>query len=318
MVKKREIVNLPCGGIASFCKFPICTNLEKINSNIAVIGIPWDSGTGYRPGSRLGPRTIREYSVRYSFRERGVKQGGYWDLDENKRFLEKITFCDCGDVDVLYLDVNETFERITEDITTILSNGVFPVVLGGDHSITFPVVRAYEGINSELNLIHFDAHLDYTDSVLGVKLASGSPIKRCSELGFIKEIVTFGVRGLRTIEGAYRDSLKRNNKIISANQILFGEKEDIFSKIPSGKAYVTIDIDVLDPSIAPGTCSPEFGGINYLHLKLLLKEVANKCDVIGMDMVEVNPSFDDNSGSTALIATQTILEFLGVIFDKKE
>jgi len=313
---RQGSVNLSCGGIASFCKFPICPNLDDLKSDVAILGIPWDSGTGYRPGSRLGPRSVRNYSVRFAFGERGVKKSGYWDITEKRRYLENISFSDCGDVDVLYLDVEESFKRITKDVSKILKKKAFPVIIGGDHSVTFPVVRGYKGFEEDINLIHFDAHPDYNDSVLGVRFASGSPIKRCSELNYIKKILSIGVRGLRNNEVAYQDAISRGNMFVSAEDVLFKKETDFISKIPKGNVYVTIDMDVFDPSIAPGVCSPEAGGLLYYHVKSLLKAIAIKCRVVGMDLVEVNPMVE-NIGVTSSLAAQIILEFLGAIFNEK-
>jgi agmatinase len=179
-MKPYDQVNLPFTGIASFCKFPIHTDLETLSADVAIFGVPWDEGVGYRPGARLGPRSLREYSTRFSFHERGVKKRGYWDIENKKRYLEKTRLVDCGDQDVLYLDVEKTFSAVIDSVGKILSAKAFPVILGGDHSVTIPVVRAFRKYKP-LHIVHLDAHLDYNDSVEGVKLANGSPIKRVSE-----------------------------------------------------------------------------------------------------------------------------------------
>ena len=137
-------VNLPFTGIASFCKFPIHTDLETLSADVAIFGIPWDEGIGYRPGPRFGPRSLREYSTRFAFHERGIREGGYWDIEKKKRYLEDVRLVDSGDQDILYLKVEETFSAITDSVGKLLSANVFPVLLGGDHSITFPIVRALQ------------------------------------------------------------------------------------------------------------------------------------------------------------------------------
>ena len=307
--------NLPFTGIASFCKFPINTDLETLSADVAIFGVPWVEGVGNRPGARFGPRSLREYSTRFAFHERGVKKSGYWDIENRKRYLEKMRLMDCGDQDVLYLDVEKTFSAVTDSIKKILSARALPVILGGDHSITFPIVQALKKIKP-LHVIHFDAHLDYNDSVEGVRLANGSPIKRISELDFVAEIVQIGMRGIRAREDAFKDSMSRGNKIITISDLRRRGIEKVLRQIPKGNLYVTIDIDVLDPSIAPGTSSPEFDGVTYHEMRDLLKGIASRGRVVGFDLTEVNP-FLDPVGLTQSAAVMIILEFLGAIFDKR-
>ena len=309
-------VNLPFTGIASFCKFPIHTDLETLSADVAIFGIPWDEGIGYRPGSRFGPRSLREYSTRFAFHERGIREGGYWDIEKKRRYLEDIRFVDAGDQDILYLKVEETFSAITDSVEKLLAVDVFPVLLGGDHSITFPVVRAFQKFQP-LHILHLDAHLDYNDSIEGVLLANGNPIKRVSELDFVGKIIQVGMRGIRAREDACRDSVSRGNAISTMNDFRRIGVEGIMRQIPDqGNLYVTIDIDVLDPSIAPGTSSPEFGGMTYREMKHLLTAVASQKSVVGFDIVEVNPVLDP-IGLTQSAAVMVILEFLGTIFDRK-
>jgi len=309
-------VNLPFTGIASFCKFPIHTDLETLSADVAIFGIPWDEGIGYRPGSRFGPRSLREYSTRFAFHERGIREGGYWDIEKKRRYLEDIRFVDAGDQDILYLKVEETFSAITDSVEKLLAVDVFPVLLGGDHSITFPVVRAFQKFQP-LHILHLDAHLDYNDSIEGVLLANGNPIKRVSELDFVGKIIQVGMRGIRAREDACRDSVSRGNAISTMNDFRRIGVEGIMRQIPDqGNLYVTIDIDVLDPSIAPGTSSPEFGGMTYREMKDLLTAVASQKSVVGFDIVEVNPVLDP-IGLTQSAAVMVILEFLGTIFDRK-
>lgn len=308
-------VNLPFTGIASFCKFPIETNLSRLSADVAIFGVPWDEGSGYRPGARFGPRSIREYSTRFSFHERGIKAGGYWSIEEKKRYLDKIRIVDCGDQDVLYLDVERTFAAITDSVEKLHDAKVFPVMLGGDHSITFPLVRSFKRF-APLHIIHLDAHLDYNDSIEGILLANGNPIKRVSELNFVDKIVQIGMRGIQAREDAFEDSVSRGNRVITISEFRKMGVEGVLQHIPDkGNLFVTIDIDVLDPSIAPGTTSPCFDGMTYRDLKSLLSGIASRGSVVGFDLVEVNP-FLDPVGLTQSAAVTIILEFLGAIFNK--
>jgi agmatinase len=287
-------------------------DLETLSADVAIFGVPWDEGVGYRPGARFGPRSLREYSTRFAFHERAAKKRGYWDIETKKRYLEKTRLVDCGDQDVLYLDVEKTFPAVTDSVGKILSKKALPVILGGDHSITIPVIRAFRKYKP-LHIVHFDAHLDYNDSVEGVKLANGSPVKRVSEFDFIGQIIQIGMRGIRAREDAYYDSASRGNKIITMSDFRRQGVDEVLSKIPKGNLYVTIDIDVLDPSIAPGTSSPEFDGMTYREIRNLLRGVASRGKVVGFDLVEANP-FLDAVGLTQSAAVMIILEFLGAIF----
>jgi len=292
----------------------MCGDLNKLSADVAIFGVPWDEGVGFRPGCRMGPRAIREYSTRYAFGERGVTASGYWDIETKQRYLQNVSIVECGDHDILYTNLEETFGALTDNIKRILDQKAFPVILGGDHSITFPSVRAFKEFGP-LNVFHFDAHLDYNDEIFGVKYANGNPLKRVSELPFVNRIVQVGIRGIRVREDAYQDSESRGNLIITASQVRDKGIEEVVNRFPEGgNVYVTVDIDVLDPSVAPGTGSPCPDGLLYRELKALLQGVAGCGKVIGMDLVEMNP-YVDRSGLTASVATMTILEFLAAIFD---
>lgn len=300
-------------GIPTFCRSPHLSSLEALSSDIAVLGIPFDEGVGYRPGTRFGPRSIRDYSMRFPYFDPSSEERGYWDMEQKKRLLSRVKMADCGDVDVVPLDYEYVYRQIEGSIKMILEKGAFPVALGGDHSITYPIVRGFEG-TGPLSLVQLDAHLDRRDSVLDVRFGHGSPIKRISELPFIEKIVSLGMRGLRAPEKDFLEAERRGEILIPAHLMEESGIEKTLDRIPAmGRCYVTIDIDVFDPSVAPGTGTPEAGGLTYPQVKKILRRVAEKSEVVGFDLVEVNPSLD-SSGRTSLIAAQTIVEFLGAIF----
>ncbi|MCX5821977.1 MAG: agmatinase [Deltaproteobacteria bacterium] len=312
-VKMTGKANLAFCGIPTFCRTPQVLSLDDIESDIAILGIPFDEGVGFRPGTRFGPRSIREYSMRFPCFGSSSADRGYWDIDKRQRFLSNVRMADCGDVDIVPLDLPYVYRQIDEAMKGILNKGAFPVVLGGDHSITYPVVRAFEGMGP-LSLIHLDAHLDRRESILGVKYGHGSPIRRISELDFIETIVSLGMRGLRTPEKDFLDAEKRGDVLISSRSIQQSGIENTLRQIPNlERCYVTIDIDVLDPSVAPGTGTPEADGLSYSCVKDILWGIAEKSKVVGFDLVEVNPNLDP-SGRTSLIAAQLCLEFLGALF----
>jgi agmatinase len=219
---------------------------------------------------------------------------------------------DCGDVDIAYYDLERNFSLITDNVERILDAGALPVMIGGDHSVTFPCVRAFSRF-APLDVVHIDAHLDWIDHVDGVKFASGSPLRRTKELPFVRNMVHLGIRDVRTREEDWKELHARGARVITRRSI----RNDLSAALKSlpelGNTYVTIDVDALDPSIAPGTGSPCSDGLLYHELKEILQHVAAKSNIVGFDFVEINPLVD-LAGQTSLMASTAILEFLGAIF----
>ncbi|MHB8730794.1 MAG: agmatinase [bacterium] len=311
-------VNLAFTGIASFAKAPICTDIGRLQADVAVLGIPWDEGVSYRPGARFGPRAIREASTRFAFGERGAPAQGYFDIATESRRLSGVSLADCGDVDVLYLDQTTTFARARDAVRRIVERGGLPVVLGGDHSISVPAVQGMEAAGP-LDIVQIDAHLDFNDDVFGVRLANGSPFKRISELAFTRKMIQVGIRGIRTREDAYRDAQRSGNTIIPMAQIRrrgLDVVREAFESL-SGPCYLSLDIDAFDPPVAPGTGSPAPDGFQRWQVVEIVNELAARFPIVGFDVVEVNPMVD-GTGLTASIAAETILEILAAIFVRRE
>lgn len=305
--------NLAFTGIATFCRTPNISSLDDIAADVAVIGIPFDEGVGFRPGTRFGPRSIREYSMRFPFFDPLSKNRGYWDLEKKQQLLTHLRMVDCGDVDIVMQDLPYVHRQIDESIKKIIRRDVFPVSLGGDHSITYPVVRAFEG-KGPLSVVHLDAHLDRYPSIMDAKYGHGCPIRRIGELNFIENIISIGLRGIRGQKADFQEAEGKGEILIPSYLIQDLGADEIAERIPRmGKCYVTIDIDVFDPSLAPGTGTPEAGGLDYFQVKNILGRIAEKSSIVGFDVVEVNPYFDP-SGRTSLLAAQLIVEFLGNIF----
>lgn len=300
-------------GIPSFARGPIVT-VQAVEADVAVLGVPYDEGTGFRPGARFGPRALREASLRYAFFGAGAGKRGYWDLEAGRRRLGQLRLADCGDVDIVALDLEGNLQRISDAVKTLVSRGVMPVVLGGDHSVSFPVVRGHAG-RGPLSLVHIDAHLDYRDEVGGVRLGHGCPIRRIAELPFIRDIVTLGIRGLRASEEDLEAAGTRGNHVVTAAAIRRDGLGAALARVPRAeRIYVTFDVDALDPGIAPGTGTPDPGGLSYIEARDLLQGIARKGRIVGFDLVEVNPWLDP-TGVTPLTAAQLIIEFLAAIFD---
>ena len=315
MAQKKQRLNLAAGGIPSFCRFPICTDLDALDADIAVLGIPFDEGVPHRPGTRFGPRSIRDMSLRLAPKA----DVPYFDIERKEVLLEKEVrenrIWDCGDVDVIYTLPMRTYENITDDVRTILSKGAFPVVLGGDHSITFPILRAYG--TDPIDIVVFDGHLDFSDSRLGVTHASGMPFRRASELPNVRKIVQVGMRGVRTAKADYDAALANGNVIITAEEVRErGATACITEAFPLDNVYVSIDIDGMDPSIAPGCGGQEPGGLLYHDALHIFRAITDRFPVIGYDINEVNPYLDVGDVTSVLAANMTI-QFLGMATSSK-
>ena len=323
MARRRQLASplarwdLPCTGFVSFLRSPTCSDLDRLDADIAVLGVPSDEGSPWKPGARFAPRKIRELSVQFAGRGTVDGQRGYYDIAEDRRYLdhERINrrLVDCGDSDVIYTNVRKTFDNITRDVRRVLDAGAFPVVIGGDHAITYPVVRAYP---ERLNVVHFDAHMDYRPFVHGVQWANGNPIRNVARLKICHHIVQVGIRSLRTRQADVEDSRARGNDIVTVVEYRRRGAARILQHLPRNEpVYVSIDIDVLDLSLVPGCASAEVNGFAYEELREALFAVARHAEVVGFDLVEVNPMLDVASENTSLIAAQLIMEFLGRVVD---
>ena len=309
--------DLPFTGLVSFLRSPTCSNLDELEADIAILGVPTDEGSPWKPGSRFAPRKIRELSLQFAGRGTVDGQRGYYDIAEDRRYLdyERINrrIVDCGDSDIVYTNVELSFENITSDVRKILQAGAFPVIIGGDHAITYAVVRAFE---EPLHVVHFDAHLDYRPFIHGVQWANGNPIRLVSELPNVGEIIQVGIRSLRTRQQDVEDSRGRGNDIVTIPEFRERGYQGVIEKLPTGTlVYVSIDIDVLDLPLVPGCASSEVNGLSYDELRQTLFEIARQNEVIGFDLVEVNPMLDVASDNTSLIAAQLIMEFLARIVE---
>jgi len=316
----EDRLNLPFTGIPSFLRAPIVTDLQAIDADIAVLGVPSDEGTPWKPGARFAPRSIREMSVRYVGYGAQQARGGYFDIDEGRRFLEFETthrrIVDCGDVDVIYTNPEKTFENVTAAVRAILSSGALPVVLGGDHAITYPVARAF---TQPLSVVHFDAHLDFRPFVHGVGYANGMPIRLLAELPNVGQIIQVGIRSLRTSQDDLQDAWARGNDVVTVEEYRRRGIDGVLEKLPrGGNTYVSIDIDVLDLPLVPGCSSSEVNGLTYDELRKTLFAIAGQTEVVGFDVVEINPMIDVPSGNTSLIGAQLALEFLGRVVEHPE
>src|SRR5699024_1352738 len=223
-----------------------------------------------------------------------------------------------GDVDILHGDLHYSFESIETDVRTIVEKGALPVIIGGDHSITTAIGKGLDTVG-DFCVIQIDAHLDWSDAPGGQRYGQGSLMRRLSEMSYVKGMAQLGIRGVgSSLKKDFDDAKKYGSIIKSTKQLREIGMEHIADYIPDAdKYYVTIDIDGLDPSIAPGTGTPSAGGFLFHEVQTILETIAQKGDVIGFDLVEVAPDYDP-SGITCHLAQQIINEFLGFIFKARE
>ena len=306
MRKKRQAAALPHTGIATFCKAPYVFDPAEIHADVAVLGIPFDNMASMRPGCRQAPRALRDASTRFGWLGEAAGSSGYFDIEQNVMFLSGIRIVDAGDVDVR-LDAAVTRERITAHARSIIAQGVLLASIGGDHSISFPLLAAFEKYQP-LTVVLLDAHLDYRDKSLDMEFTNNSPFRRAHELPFIKRIVTIGVRGIKSTDREYRESLGHGNLIFPADRVHDTGIATIVNEIGDlGNYYLSLDIDAIDPSIAPGTESPEADGLTFRQAKQLLRAIVRSGKLVGVDIVEVNP-YLDHAELTQHIAVQLLLE----------
>ena len=300
-------------GFASFFRAPVVEDMGAWRADVGFVGVPFDGGTNDRPGARFGPAAVRDASTRY---EPGEEWSGWIDAESGARILAGVSMADVGDVDVRTVDLLENFEIITEAARLVRRNCRLPVFVGGDHAITFPIVRAFDDLPdpSGLTLIQFDAHQDYTDEKHGVRYSHDNHMRRSSELPHVRQIVQIGLRGVLERAEPWEAARRDGVIIVPADRIVRQGVPAALEPLPGrGPAYVTIDIDVLDPATAPGTGYPEPGGITYYQLREALLLVARQYDVIGIDLTEVDPVYDA-AGVTPRIAAKLLLDVLGGVF----
>lgn len=309
----KEVVDLPFTGIASFNKYPICNNLDELDADVAIIGVPNDLSTAWRTGARMGPRSIREQSTLYAYGPAG------YDPERDIEYLgPKWKIVDCGDVPLVNGDLEQCHENTEKVIRKIISKGAMPVTIGGDHSITIPIAHALDTIE-KVNIVQIDAHLDWLKERSGQRFTLSNPMRRMSEMEHINKMAQLGIRGVGSSQREdFEEAREHGSIILSPKQIRKIGIENILNQMPDGeKYYVTIDIDGLDASVAPGADFPSPGGFYYDEVNEILEEVANKGEVIGFDLVEVNPLYDQ-TGVTSQIAARLILDFMGFILKERE
>jgi agmatinase len=305
-------LNLPFVGISTFGKSPYEPDWGRIDADVAVLGAPFDFGTQWRAGARFGPRAIREASTLFSFGHAGA-----YDHEDDATYLEGVRIVDIGDADIVHTDTAASHANIEAGVRAILKAGALPVVLGGDHSVNIPCVNAFAE-HGPIHIVQIDAHLDFVDERHGVRYGHGNPMRRAAEKSHVTGLSQLGIRNVSsTAREGYEAARGMGSDILSVRQIRKLGLEAVLERIPEGADYyVTIDVDGFDPSIAPGTGTPSHGGFLYYEVLELLDGLSKRGRVVGVDFVEVAPDYD-HTGTTAILAAQVLLNFIGRIFHNR-
>ena len=209
-------LNRPFVGIPSFLRAPIETNIDCLEADIAVYGVPFDEGSPFLAGSRMGPRSIREHSLRFA-----ASDSGFHDPETGRTYLAyemtNRTIADVGDVDVWPTDVKSTFDNATDLTRAVLAREALPVVLGGDHSVTYPIVKGYEG-QEPIHVIHFDAHIDYAPFIHDLRFTNTHTFRHITPMEHVLSLAQVGIRSLRSAGSEIQDSIDDGNRVMTMGE----------------------------------------------------------------------------------------------------
>jgi len=263
------------------------------DARIVLFGAPFDSTTSFRPGTRFAPHAIRSESF-------GLETYSPW-LD---RDLEDISVFDSGDIELCIGSADKALAQISERTATILADGKIPFMIGGEHLVTLGAFREVFKKYPNVHIIHFDAHTDLRDDYLDVKLSHACVIRRCHDLVGDGRIHQFGIRSGERAEWQWARAGHTDLHPFS-----FDGLAETVKGLGSTPVYFTIDLDVMDPSVFPGTGTPEYGGVTFMQLFEALKTVCSGCNIVGLDVNELCPPYDQTGASTAA-ACKIIRELL--------
>lgn len=272
-----------------------CDNSYE-ESSIVIFGAPFDSTTSYRPGTRFASKKMRSES--YGLETYSPSQ----DLDLED---ESVKIFDAGDLELPFGDPTQALKMLEDFSTEILEDKKIPLMIGGEHLVSLSGIRAAHKFFEDLSIVHFDAHTDLREEYLGVRFSHATVIRRAWDILGDGKIFQFGIRS------GLREEFQFAKEHTSLQKFDFKNLEKVFGK----RVYLTIDLDVLDPSIFPGTGTPEPGGVSFLDLLKSALQVIRNCDVVACDLVELSPPYDPSGNSTA-VALKILREMLLALSQK--
>jgi len=294
-------------GLLSFAGLPYTEDpAELAGADVAIVGAPMDELTSDAPGARFAPRAIRAA---------GCAAGPHLEagVDALRDVLRVVDF---GDAPVLPADPVRSHAAIEATVGQVLAAGAIPIVLGGDHSIAEPDIRACAAVHGPVGLVHFDTHTDTGREVFGVELSHGTPMYRLVEAGLVdpRRYVQVGLRGYWPGEAEFAWQRSHGIRALPMHEIrdrgIRAVVDDAVTAVGEGPAFLSVDVDVLDPAFAPGTGTPEPGGMTSGDLLWACREVARRLDLVGADVVEVLPDRVGSRDITALVAERVVREIL--------
>lgn len=288
--------------IKTFFRLPHVPMTEAFD--VGIVGIPFDGGVSYRPGGRFAPSQVREFS--------SLGRGFHWN--RGLSLFEKLRIADVGDIPTNPISLAETHKSIETYVAAALKTGKRLVSVGGDHSITLPILRAQRAHwGRPLGFVHFDAHLDTYPAAWGQEYHHGSFLRHAVEEGLVdpKHVVQFGIRGPLAGSGDLEFPESKGFQIFTVDDIRSGHLNDVLAKLPMWKGiptYISYDVDCLDPAYAPGTGTPVPGGLTTYETQRILRALSMK-PVVGGDVVEICPPYD-HAGLTSLAGVDALFEIL--------
>jgi guanidinopropionase len=304
-VSNFAAASLRYGGVATLLRRNLVNDPSGVD--IALIGVPYDGGTENRPGARHGPREIRNMSSFTRSIHHVTRLNPY----------ELCSIADLGDVNFRNpFDQQQSFSDITDFFLKVCAAGALPLSVGGDHSITLPILRAVAA-ERPVGMVHIDAHTDMSDREFGHKFTHGTPFKRAIEEGLLDPTRTIqvGIRGAQNSEESWQASEEAGIRVIYMEEFttlgIEGALDEIKRVTGQGPTYLSFDIDSLDPAFAPGTGTPEIGGLTTIQAQALIRGLAG-LNLIGGDLVEVSPPFDP-TGNTSLVGASILYEIVCIL-----
>ncbi|BFO09278.1 Guanidinobutyrase [Serratia rubidaea] len=292
-------------GTPTMMRLPAAESAQGLDA--AFVGVPLDIGTSNRSGTRYGPRQIRQESVMIR----------PYNMATGAAPFERLQVADLGDVATNPYNLADSVRRIEQAYDAIVQHGCVPLTLGGDHTLTLPILRAMARRHGPVGLIHVDAHADTNDSMFGEQLAHGTTFRRAHEEGLLdaRRVVQIGLRGSGYAADDFDWSRRQGFRVVPAQQCWHRSLEALMAEVREqmgdGAVYLSFDIDGLDPAFAPGTGTPEVGGLSVWQ-GLEIVRGCRGLSLVGGDLVEVSPPYD-GSGNTALLAANLLYEMLCVL-----
>jgi agmatinase len=300
-----SLVSPRFSGVRTFMRLPHVDTLEEVD--FAVIGIPWDDAVTHRPGARFGPEAIRRISV--MLRD--------WNPAQDVRLFEHLSGIDYGDVPVVPGYLEDTYARIKPLFERVARAGVVTFAMGGDHSVSLGELRGLARVHGPLALVHVDAHVDTLDAYFGKKYNHGTPFRRAAEEGLVvpARSIQVGIHGSNYAPSVYQGSRDLGYELLTMDEVeaqgIEAVSQRIRARVGGAPAFVSIDIDAVDPAYAPGTGTPEVGGFTSREILRLVRGLRG-LDLRGADVVEVCPAYDAGE-ITAYLAATLLYELVSLL-----